>query len=191
MVVPGGSVANPPRLGVCRKQRTEVGRLTAHDASCGTIHLPPGCEALVIPRARYDIKPFEAGNNSGCKANNFDKSSWVYGRTVSIYKDSISHARDNQPLNTSPDYMMWKEMPQTTKTDQEAGAVSSHITDVRVPAQMAVEQHAQILDCLALRNGHATDPHADGGEVVCVLSCTKEDFSYGGVEFKAMDTESC
>ena len=70
------------------------------------------------------------------------------------------------------------------KTDQEAGTVANHVTDVCVPTQMTVKQHAKVFDCPALPNSPTTDPYADRGEVTGVLTGAEEkDFSFGRVEF--------
>ena len=80
--------------------------------------------------------------------------------------------------------MLREKMPQVSETDQEAGTVANYVADVRVPAQVTVEQHAQVLNCPALLNGLPTDPHGDRGEVTGVLSGAKKDFGLDALSFR-------
>ena len=77
------------------------------------------------------------------------------------------------------------------ETYQEANTLTYDVTDVSVPAEVAIKQHAEVFCALALLNGLATDPHADRWEATGVLTGTEEkDFRFGRVEFKSVGMES-
>ena len=78
-------------------------------------------------------------------------------------------------------------MSQVTETYQETNALTNDVTDMCVPAEVAVKQHAEVFDTWTLLNGLATDPYADRGKATGVLTGTEEkDFRFGRVEFKSV-----
>ena len=80
-------------------------------------------------------------------------------------------------------YTCWEEMFQVTETDQEASTLADYVTDVCVPAQVAVKKDAEIFYGLALLNGLPTDPYADRREAAGVLAGAKEkELGFGHVE---------
>ena len=72
-----------------------------------------------------------------------------------------------------------EEVTQVAETNQEADTPADNITDVSVPAKVAVKNHTEIPDARALPNGPATDPYADRGETTGVLpSAEEKDFRF-------------
>ena len=78
-----------------------------------------------------------------------------------MYSVTVSHARDDQSLHQRQHDALPEEASQLAETDQEADALAFYVTDVFVPAEVTIEQDAQVFNTPALLYSLATDPHAD------------------------------
>ena len=54
--------------------------------------------------------------------------------------------RDDKALYNSQHHVPREVVPQVAETYQEADTLPNHITDVGVPGQVAVKQHAEVPD---------------------------------------------